>query len=235
MTDTDDPQSEDPTATDAEKFTARLTALTREAGKLGLELRDMLIAVNGVPFAHDKAELPYRLTHLVRGRTALTFRRDGEDFTVIATTPALGAWDPVDAPSDIERRRLSPNVMTNWEIYVHDDGHYDLQPLTPSLVALLAAPFWLAQMRLWVPMATVLSVVIITLPFGFWMTAAVYGVASVYVWRMSQELFRADRIARGFSPYRVIAAPSEKAVHTYCEKSAKDLHYVYAPQQRGIA
>ena len=212
--------------------TAQLTALTREGKKIGLEHYDMLIAVNGVPFAHDKAELTYRLSHLVRGRTALTFRRDDEDFTIIATSPALGAWDPVEAPDDVQKNRISPGVLINWEIYTNDADQYDLQPLNPSLVALIIAPVWLAQMHLWVPLATIISVVIITLPFGLWMAIAVYGVGSVYVWRMSQDLFRSDRLARGFATFRVVAAPSEKYIHDYCKRINPDLVYVHMSQHQ---
>src|SRR6056300_420704 len=170
----DTPDTPNPTPEQTPLFCARLTAVTREGAHLGLALNDILIAINGVPFAHEKKDLPYHLTHLVRGRAALTFRRDNDDFTVIATTPALGAWDPEPAMQSVVKKRISAAALTNWEIYTCDDGTYDLQAMSPSLLALIAAPLWLAQARLWIPLATISSVTIITSPFGFFMASAVY-------------------------------------------------------------
>lgn len=225
----------DPTTEPDPLFCARLTAITRDGAYLGLALNDILIAVNGVPFAHPKADLPRALSQLVRGRAALTFRRDNDDFTVIATTPALGAWDPEPAMQSVVKKRISAAALTNWEIYTCDDGTYDLQPMSPSLLALIAAPLWLAQARLWIPLATIMSVTIITSPFGFFMASAVYGLASVYVWRMSQTLFRADREGKGYERTLVMAAPSETAVHEYLNKWKPELAYVHAIKASKVA
>ena len=218
---------------DPDRFAAKLTAITREGVKIGLQVNDLLIGVNGVPFAYAKDELQQKLTYLTRGKTALTFRRDNRDFTVVATVPNVGNWDPVTAPIDVEKKRISATFLTNWEVFRSDDGLFDMQPLAPSLLALVAAPIWLAQMRLWVPFAMILSIVLITLPFGQLMSMAVYGLASVYVWRMSQEMFRTDRISKGLEPHLIFAAASERVAHRVYARLYPDDVFLYAPGAAG--
>lgn len=224
-----DPTPLDDTAPQpAELFTVGLKSLTATGARLLLQPGDILIAVNGVPFAHEEKELTAKVSTACKGKCALTFLRDTSEFTLLTTTMDLGVWEKYDAVKNVERKRISPGALNNWEIYRNEEGLYDLQVKAPSLFALVAAPLWLAQMRLWTPLATICAVLIITLPFGTWMATAVYGISCVYVWRNAQDLFKSDRITRGLEPFAVLAAPNEKSVHLLCQKFDSPMVFLFS-------
>ena len=230
----DDPSTQSPEA-EVPLFTVCLKSLTILGARLLLQPGDILIAVNGAPFAHPETELTNKVSTACRGRCALTFLRGTEEFTVLVTSMDLGTWGVSDAPKNVERKRIPPGALNNWEIYKNEDGLYDIQVQAPSLMALVLAPLWLAQMRLWTPLSTVSAVLIITLPFGSWIATAVYGICSVYVWRNAQSLFRTDREARGMELYKVIAAPSEKSVHLYCQKQTEQMIFMFSKDATATA
>lgn len=212
----------------AELYTVGLKSLTAHGARLMLQPGDILIAVNGVPFAHEEKDLTPKVSTAGKGRCALTFLRDDDEFTLLTDTMDLGIWEKFPAVQTAQTKRISPGALNNWAIYRNGEGLYDIQCLAPSLFALVAAPFWLAQMRIWTPLATVCAVAIITLPFGNWIAATVYGICCIYVWRNANDLFKTDRIARGLEPYKIVAAPNEKSVHSMTQKFNAPMIYLFS-------
>lgn len=204
---------------------------------IGLRAGDILFAINGVQLHGTEGNFRDRFGK-TDGRTcALNVLRGDSGFIVLATHSDLGKLVPMTPTAvqlrDIDRLRtgrLYPHHMINWEVYRNRDGQYDLQPLTPSLLALVAAPLWLVQMRLWAALAMMVGVAVIAIPTGWIMTAIIYGLASIYVWRAGPALFRADRLAAGLKPHAVIAATNERGAHRGFAELEPRARFIYAPQ-----
>ncbi|PWR02557.1 hypothetical protein DKT77_10190 [Meridianimarinicoccus roseus] len=202
---------------------------------LGLRPGDLLTAVNGIAVGPSEAHLRARFGKAGTKTRALTFHRGTGCFNVLASRPDLGRWVPLAPEPDVLRQiereqsgRLYPDHMCNWEVYRNADGFYDLQPLRNSLLALLAAPVWLAQMRLWAPMAVMLAVVLVAIPTGWIMTTLMHVLASIYIWRAGPALFRADRIASGFRPQAIVAAAHERGAHQAYTAFDPKARFVYS-------
>lgn len=108
-----------------------------------------------------------------------------------------------------------------------ENGGYDVQPQRPPLLALLT-PLYLVQMRLWIPLMVWIAVLCLSIPIGWSAGIALQALMSLYFWRLGPNLVRLDRMARGFSLWRVIAARSERDIHAYVKATAPHLHFVYA-------
>lgn len=204
---------------------------------IGLRAGDILFAINGVQL-HGTVDNFRDRFGKTQGRTcALNVLRGDRGFTVLATQSDLGKLVPMTPTAgqlrDIARLRtgrLYPDHMINWEVYRNRDGEYDLQPLRPSPLALVAAPLWLVQMRLWSALAMLVGVAVIAIPTGWIMTAIIYALASVYVWRAGPALFRADRVAAGLKPHAIIAAANERGAHRGFADLEPRARFIYAPQ-----
>lgn len=208
---------------------------------IGLQAGDLLTGVNGIPFRGTEAHLEARFGHTPDTTPsricALNVLRGDRCFVVLSARPDLGRL-VAEPPSAEQLRaaargktgRLYPAQMVNWEVYRNRAGHYDLQPLKPSLLSLVAAPLWLAQMRLWAALAIMVGVVVIASPTGWIMTAAIYGLASIHVWRAGPAIFRADRLAAGFKAHAVIAAAHERGAHAGYAALEPRATFVYAPR-----
>ena len=93
------------------------------------------------------------------------------------------------------------------------DGRYDLQPVPPSILSLVATAVWLLQMRLWGLAAALTAAVALALMVSPWLAVAVHLLASVHVWRSGAAYVRADRRMRGLHPAATLAARSESGAH----------------------
>ncbi|MGS4946813.1 hypothetical protein ACVDG3_15130 [Meridianimarinicoccus sp. RP-17] len=204
--------------------------------EIGLRAGDLVTAVNGIPVHGTEDNFRDRFGKDHARACALNVLRGERGFIVLAAHPDLGRLVPVTPTAaqlrDIARNvtgRLYPNRMVNWEVYRNRAGQYDLQPLTPSLLALVAAPLWLVQMRLWAALAMLVGVVVIAIPAGAIMAAIIYGLASIYVWRAGPAMFRADRRAAGLKPHAVIAAANERGAHRGFAELDPRARFVYEP------
>jgi hypothetical protein len=212
------------------------TALLRLAGPhstpvgrlLCLEEGDLLCAVNGQPFDGDEKALAERMAAGGGKPQALTFRRAGNLFTVLSPTARLGVWEPVLAPAETGLSKINPDVLTNWEILADGENAYDLQPTSPGILALIAPPVWLLQMRLWVPAAALTAAGMVALAVSPLMLLAVYIAGGLHIWHAGPRYFRKDRVARGMSPRVVLAAPSEKAAHAAFSRLEPAARFAFA-------
>lgn len=199
---------------------------------LGVRRGDTLVAINGVTFHGDPKALRERFAGQARRKHAFTLNREGREFTVLTDSHRLGEWFPVPAPAERERTRLYPEVMTNYEVFATRAGKYDMYPLRLNPVALWAMPFYLMQMRLWMPLAAVFAGVILSIPVGLWMAAVVYLLCSVYVWKSGMLLIRGDRVANGMRHVITVAAANEEQAHRAVHEFDPDLSYLYElPEQ----
>jgi hypothetical protein len=196
---------------------------------LGLGKGDAVVAVNGLPFDGTLEALGARTGGAGRP-VALTIRREGAaDRVVLADSMALGRWRPaVPLETAPAAERLHPEGLVNWEVLRSPDGRYDMQPLSPPLLALVAPPLWLAQARLWTPLAVWVALNLAALPAGLWAVAGTMILSALYFRRAGPALFRADRLARGMTPFAVLAAPSERALHAAMARIDPALSYVHA-------
>lgn len=207
-----------------------LAQVNPAGASLGLQKGDTLQAINGITFTQGIKTLRERLPSDHSKLCVLTIRRGAMDFDVLTDTHELGKWADVAPPAERPNKRLNPKALCNWELFKSTDDTrpvYDLQPLPVPMMALIAAPMWLAQTRLWSALATQVALVALSLPVGLWVAGIVYAVTSLYVWRASRALFRADRIAQGLTPFAVIAAPNEVAAREVCEMMEPDLTYAF--------
>ena len=109
--------------------------------------------------------------------------------------------------------RIDPDALRNFEVMRSEKGVYDLYPVVPPLTAVLAAPVWLLQMRIWVPGATVVAALAAAGLVTPWLAAVVWLAAGLWVRRAAAYFVRADRRARGLGWEGMIAAQSEAEAH----------------------
>ena len=182
---------------------------------LGLRAGDMLDTINGRPFRGGEAALRARFAERVEKPLALGFRRGTETFLVLATTARLGRWEavPCPLPDAAEGGRIDPEGLQNYQVMRSEMGVYYLYPAMPSLLALVAPPLWLLQMRLWAQAATVvaaLAAAAVVMPV---LAAVVWVAAGLWVRRTGAAFLRADRAGRGLRFAGVFAARGEAEAH----------------------
>lgn len=188
-----------------------------EGRRLGLTGGEMLLAINGRPFRGDDDTLEKRFEEAGGKPLVLTFRRGAEEIVVLGHTGKLGRWDIVPAPeeetSDDPPRRLDPAHLRNFEVMRSEAGVYDIMPAVPPMMAMMASPVWLLQMRLWAPGATLIAALAASAVVTPWLAAAVWLAAGLYVRRAGAFFLRADRRGRGLAFHGVIAARTEAEAH----------------------
>lgn len=202
----------------------------RAAGRaLGLRPGDMLLRIDGRAFDGRIASLLEAFREAPGGRCALSLRRAGRDWTVLAETPTLGRWRV--APCDVAVPDIDTRGLRNWEVMTSAARQYDAQPQRPGWGAFLV-PVHLVQMRLWPPLAIWVALVLISLPLGWILGGAVQTLVWIYFWRAAPALVRADRAARGYRLWCVMAARSESDLHGQLAAGMPDLRFVHAPRTR---
>ncbi|QIZ79007.1 hypothetical protein [Thalassovita gelatinovora] len=194
---------------------------------LGLRPGDKLVGIDGVAFVDGAREFSRRFSPMQTRKVALHFQRGDLNLTVISVTPKLGRWHPCPAVGNPQFPDISPDLFENWEVLRSSRGHYDLFRHRVSPLAWIAAPLWLAQMRLWPHLGGLATLVIMGWPAGWWASAILYGLASAYVGRNYAYLIRSDRLARGLAPYAVVAAESEAAAHIAYSNMEPDDQFLF--------
>ena len=202
---------------------AESTVRLRDAGvgvegrKLGLRGGEVLLAINGRPFRGDDDVLTRRFEARGGKPLALSFARGMEEFTVLAETAKLGRWEVIAAGPmpDMEEAptRIDPESLRNFEVMRSDKGVYDLYPAVPPVMAALAAPVWLLQMRIWVPGATLVAALAASAVVAPWLAAVVWLAAGIWVRRAAAYFVRSDRRLRGLAWEGMIAARTEAEAH----------------------
>lgn len=215
-------------------FGLSLSSVTVQGRALGLQAGDILLRMDGLPFDGETATLSKRFRMEGARQHMLSFWRDGREWHVFSATPALGRWRRVAWPENVDAAGVAVRGMRNWEVMVHSAKHYDAQPQRPSWLAFLA-PVYLIQMRLWGGLALWVALGVLCLPLGWVAGLGLEAVICFYFWHASPALVRADRMERGFRIWRVIAAPSETALHRQMADLAPDLSFVHAPEPLGPA
>lgn len=186
-----------------------------EGRRLGLKGGEVLLAVNGRPFRGTDDVLARRFDARDGKPLALTFARGMDEFVVLAETHKLGRWEVIAAgpmPAE-DGPRIDPAGLQNFEVLRSEAGVYDLYPVTPPPMAVMAAPVWLLQMRLWVPGATLIAGLVAATVVMPWLTVAVWLAAGLWVRRTAAYFVRADRRGRGLNWEGVIAAKNEAEAH----------------------
>lgn len=210
--------------------TLRLKDLPAGSAGIGLGLRpgDLLVAVNGKGFTGDHATLRVMFGSGARDM-ALTFRRGLAEFTVLATTPDPGRWDPVPAPPDDGgRRRIDPALLRNWEVMRANDGSYDIFPHRLPATGLIVPQLWLMQMRLWLPCAMLVAAVAAGVIVHPLLALAVQAAGAAHLNWAHAIYLRLDRRTRGLDFQMVVAARGEAAAHAAYRAVQPEDRYLFA-------
>ena len=215
----------DDTATDAQAGLF-LASVNTQGQALGLRPGDLLIGIDGAPIDGQVSTLRARAPDRPGRAQAFWFLRDGQRWPLLTDSSALGRWRTTRLP-EVPPVEALPDTARNWDVVCDDLGRYDAQPRNAPLLALLA-PVYLLQMRLWSPLAVWLALTAICLPLGWIAGGALQVLICLYFWRAAPMLFRTDRAAGGFRLWRVIAAPSEAALHRRMSILAPNLRFVHA-------
>lgn len=202
----------------------RLDSVNPQGRALGLRPGDLLLRLDGQEFDGRTATLQARFRD--GAEHALCLWRAGEPWQVLSRTPALGRWRSAASP-DPAPGAPPADALRNWEVMVDPAGRYDVQPCRASWLALLV-PLYLIQMRLWGALALWAALCALCLPLGWIAGGLVQAVIWLYFWRAAPSLVRADRGARGFRLWRVIAARGEAALHRQMQGLAPTLRFVHA-------
>lgn len=205
-----------PTETMETALRLRGDGLTPAGLRLGLRGGDVLERINGLPFRGNEAALQQRFAAAAGKPQALGFRRGAEEILVLADRAALGRWESIPCPpadTAAEVHRIDPAGLQNYEVMRSGDGVYDIYPMKPSVMAMIAPPLWLLQMRLWVQGATLVAGLVAAAVVTPWLAAAVWLAAGVWVRDSANAFLRMDRLGRGLGFAAVIAARNEAEAH----------------------
>jgi hypothetical protein len=214
-----------PQISDASPVWLQLATASAYARSLGLRRGDALIGISATPVQGDTRTILARLKRQPLKPVRLTFRRGVAQWDVICRAAYLGRWTAKPQTTQPAPMATEPGLR-NWEIMVDADDTYDVQMQTPRWLALLA-PVYLVQMRLWGPLAIWLALALLGAALGLVWGAAITLLVTVYVWRAGPVLVRADRQARGYRLWRVMASRNEQDLHRQLRQIAPQLRFAY--------
>lgn len=220
----------------SEDMTLRLRGggIGPEGRRLGLCAGDVLLAVNGVPFRGDAALLAKRIGERAGKPVVLTLQRGDVAFPVLVASAKLGAWDAVPALVQAEAAeppaRIDPDGMRMFVVMRAEAGGYDLFPAEVPVLAMVAAPVWLLQMRVWIPGCTLVAALAAAAVVTPWLALAVWIAAGLWVRRAGLAFLRADRLGRGLAFNGMIAARSEGAAHELHRQMQPGDRCLFCPQ-----
>ncbi|MEL6915420.1 MAG: hypothetical protein AAFP13_13050 [Pseudomonadota bacterium] len=209
----------------------QLETVSLPGRSLGLQSGDILVRIDGVCFDGRISTLKARQAAVGSSACLLGFWRDGTSWQVASDTVFLGRWRRVALPDGIGEAPLEVTGKRNWDIWVEPGGAYDALPSRGDVLAWLV-PFNLVRLRLWSALALWLSLLVVSVMLGFWLGLAVQVVVWIYFWRVTPVLVRQDWMARGFRLWRVIAAPSENALHAEVSKSFPQMRFIHGRAPR---
>lgn len=208
--------------------TLPLSAPTLLARGLGLRRGDTLVGLGGKPLPRDPAKARAMVRQATTAPRLATFRRGAEYWSVMCDTSCLGRWSATPVPGSVPADLPDPFGARNWEIMVHRDGLYDVQPQGPTLMGILV-PFHLVNARLWPVLALWTGLSLLCVFAGWAIGTALWVLICFYFWRAGPTFVRSDRQARGFGPWRVMAARGERALHAEMARVAPHLRNIHAP------
>src|SRR6056297_3394332 len=209
---------------DAAPACLRLDSVNPQGRACGLRAGDLLLRLDGQEIDGQTATLQARFRD--GAEHALCIWRAGEIWQVLSATPALGRWRSAALPDPVPSAPPADGLR-NWEVMVDAGGRYDVQPCRASWLALLV-PIHLIQMRLWGALALWAALSALCLPLGWIAGGMVQALIWLYFWRAAPSLVRADRSARGFRLWRIIAARGEAGLHRQMASLAPALRFVHA-------
>ncbi len=210
----------------------RENGASAEGRRLGLKGGEVLLAINGRPFRGTDDMLARRFDARGGKPLAVTFARGMDEFVVLTETHKLGRWDVVAAgplPEE-EGARIDPDLLRNFEVMRSEKGVYDLYPVVPPMTAMLAAPVWLLQMRIWAPGATLVAALAASALVSPWLAVVVWLAAGLWVRRSAAYFVRADRRGRGLGWEGMIPARSEAEAHQIHMARHPGDRNLFAPQ-----
>ena len=189
--------------------------LARAGWALCLRPGDVLVAVAGRPFLGSTLDLAHHFSPDDQP-VALTFRRGEAVFSLYAPTPALGRWEPVEPPASLVLPDLPSGPPHNRVVMRDAAGEFEVLDQTPSLLALIAGPIWLLQMRLWLTLATHAATLAVAGLVSPWLALPLYAALSLHLWRRGPCILLSERRIAGALPVACLAAGSEaEAVATF--------------------
>lgn len=191
--------------------------LARAGWSLCLRPGDVLLAVDGRAFTGTAEDLALRFPMtLAEPPVVLTFLRGDVVFSVFAATPALGQWDPVALPVGQTLPEPPAGPAQNWVVMRDGAGLFEVLDQTPPLLALIAAPLWLLQMRLWLTLATHAATLAVAGVVSPWLALPLYAALSLHLWRRGPRILLSERRIAGAIPVAFLAAATEaEAVATF--------------------
>ena len=204
----------------------RLSSVNATGRSFGLKAGDLLLRIDGHSCDGQVKSLQARFREAPEQERALTFWRNDAEWTVLCRTAVLGRWRNAPWPEGASAESSQDGKLRNWEVMVDTNGCYDTQRRMPSLYALLV-PVYLVHMRLWGALLLWIALTALCFPLGWMAGSGVQVLVSLYFWRSSPALVRADRNARGFRMWRVIAARNEAGIHQKVAKLAPELRFVH--------
>lgn len=207
-------------------------AVSGAGRRLGLSGGEVLLSVNGAGFQGDERALAQRIAQRKGKPLALTFAKEGgANILVLAQTAALGRWEavPAVAVTEAEGSRIDPDGLRNYEVMRDAAGQYDLYAVEVPMMALIAPPLWLFQMRVWSPGMTLLAAMAASAIVTPWLSLLVWLSAALWVRRAALPMLRADRRARGLLFAGVVAARSEAEAHATHQARAPGDRCIFCP------
>lgn len=178
--------------------------LTMQGHDLGLRPGDLLVGIDGQPW-HGSL-LGLRTHFRTAPQRVLTFLRNDVAFSVIATTAALGTWEPAEAPLSLPDLPPSGRPLTAWQVLAVPDQGIELVPLRPAPLALALPLFWLAQNRMWAWFATLVGTLALSILASLVLAALVWVSFGLHLWRNGAVHLVRERVASGSRPLAVLAA-----------------------------
>ncbi|KGM87794.1 hypothetical protein rosmuc_02532 [Roseovarius mucosus DSM 17069] len=207
-----------------------LTSVNPQGKSLGLRSGDILLRVDGQLVDGKTKDIQALFKNQPERARLMWIYRDGQVWPILGRSAILGRWRVTPKPEGITAlpEHRPADRWQNFEVMIGPDESYDAQPRTPSTIALLP-PLYMIQMRLWTPLILWAALMLVSIPLGWIAGAALQVLICVYFWRAAPMLVRADRTARGFRLWRVVAAKSERDLHRQMTTLAPDMRFVHAP------
>lgn len=208
-----------PAATAAGPAMLRITELRRSAGagRARLARGDILIAVEGQPFAGTADTLEDRIK-TAPTPPVLTFLRAGVVFHVFGHAPFGATFGPLEpdeaaeaaaAQARLEALIPEPGHMRAFDIFRNRNGWADLRDRSNSFMAMIAPPLWMLNQRFYegavASTLTIATAFVVHWVLGFMALVLM----CLYVGREQQGLTRSFLLYRNFYPIYALAAANE--------------------------
>lgn len=215
--------------------------LSMQARAMRLREGDVLVGVNGAPFAEGMSVLAERFDALdeedIPQPLLLTFFRDGVFFhQAHEVLPRFDSeiCDP-DRAIEIARKFAGieiapPDRYENYEVFRDIRRSCSLHTTTPDPLATLAPPLWMLNHRLMFPLLAVLIVYGTTFLTHWAMFVLAYGLVSVYTRRAQINLLRSYQMYAERFFWVVVAETDEIRARATCRAFDPEVTFLSEPQ-----